>query len=203
MVKKADLPKHILGCALELAAERGWRAISLSDIATAAKVPLSQLYAIYPSKAAILDAFERDLDEQVLAAMEKEVPDGEAAEESVRDRLFDVLMHRFDALEPRREAVKSILNGTRRDPLLALASLGQFMRSMGCMLEAAGVSAAGLPGTIRVKGLSAIYLATLRVWLKDESEDKARTMAALDSRLRRVESWAGFLDRRRRDRRAA
>lgn len=203
MVKKADLPKHILDRALELAAERGWRAISLSDIATAAKVPLSQLYAIYPSKTAILDAFERDLDEQVLAAMEKEVPDGEAAEESVRDRLFDVLMHRFDALEPRREAVKSILNGTRRDPLLALASLGQFMRSMGCMLEAAGVSAAGLPGAIRVKGLSAIYLATLRVWLKDESEDKARTMAALDSRLRRVEGWAGFLDRRRRDRRAA
>lgn len=203
MVKKADLPKHILDRALELAAERGWRAISLSDIAAAAKVPLSQLYAIYPTKTAILDAFERELDAQVLVAAEKEAPEG-----SARDRLFDVLMLRFDALEPYRKAVKAILIGARRDPLLVLASLGQFMRSMAIMLEAAGISSAGVPGAIRAQGLAAIYLATLRVWLEDESEDKAKTMAALDSRLRRAESWAWVLDRGlpqrgRRHRRAA
>jgi hypothetical protein len=33
-----------------------------------------------------------------------------------------------------------------------------------------------------------IYLATLGVWLRDESEDKARTMAALDKQLRRAEA---------------
>lgn len=198
MVKKADLPKHILDRALELAVERGWRAISLSDIAAAAKVPLSQLYAIYPSKTAILDAFSQDLDRQVLSATDAEAPEG-----SARDRLFDVVMRRLDAMEPHREAMRAILNGARRDPLMALASLGQFMRSMACMLEAAGISAEGVRGAIRVEGLAAIYLATLRVWLSDESEDRARTMATLDSRLRRAERWAGILDRRRPRRSAA
>ena len=33
MVKKADIPKHIVDTALALAAERGWRGLKLVDIA--------------------------------------------------------------------------------------------------------------------------------------------------------------------------
>ncbi len=43
----------------------------------------------------------------------------------------------------------------------------------------------------RIKHLTAVYLATLRVWLQDESNDQARTMAALDGHLRRSESLPG------------
>jgi hypothetical protein len=67
---------------------------------------------------------------------------------------------------------------------------------MALMLEAAGVSSSGLRGTLRTKGLGAIYLATMRDWFGDDSSDKARTMAALDARLRRAEGWARRLDRR-------
>ena len=48
------------------------------------------------------------------------------------------------------------------------------------MLETARVGSDGLKGAIRIKGLTAIYLITLRTWLQDESADMARTMAALD-----------------------
>jgi hypothetical protein len=69
---------------------------------------------------------------------------------------------------------------------------------MALMLEAAGVSSSGIAGALRTKGLGAIYLATMRDWFRDDSTDKARTMAALDARLRRAESWARRLDRRAR-----
>ena len=59
---------------------------------------------------------------------------------------------------------------------------------MALMLEAAGLAAGGARGVLRIKGLALVYLASLRVWLKDESADKARTMAALDKQLRRAES---------------
>jgi hypothetical protein len=53
-------------------------------------------------------------------------------------------------------------------------------------------------GALRAKGLMAINLATLRVWLRDDSADMAKTMAALDGYLRRVESLLRGTRRRQR-----
>ena len=40
-----------------------------------------------------------------------------------------------------------------------------------------------------VKLTAAAYLSAMRVWQRDDSPDLARTMAALDARLRRIERW--------------
>ena len=66
------------------------------------------------------------------------------------------------------------------------------------MLEVADLASDRCKGVIRVNGLIGIYLATLRVWLKDDSDDMAKTMAALDRRLRRVDSLLGRFGPRRR-----
>jgi len=188
--KPADGPGRVFEAALTLAAERGWSGIALADIATAAGLSLADLYAAYPSKTAILEALSRDIDRRVLADAEID------AAETARDRLFDVLMKRFDALAAYRDGLAAIARDARRDPLMVLCGAGQLLRSMAAMLEAAGISSAGLAGAIRAKGLAAIYLATLRDWFRDDTADKAKTMAALDGRLRRVESYARWLDRR-------
>lgn len=65
---------------------------------------------------------------------------------------------------------------------------------MSWMLEAAGIASAGPLGLLRAKGLLAVWLAVLRVWLLDESPDLAPTMAALDRHLRRAEQFAVRLD---------
>lgn len=187
--KPADLPGRVFEAALKLAAERGWSAIALADIAAAAELSLADLYAAYPSKSAILEALSRDVDRQVLAGAEIE------ATETPRDRLFDVLMKRFDVLAAHRDGLAAIARDARRDPVMVLCGAGQLLRSMAAMLEAAGISSAGLAGALRTKGLAGIYLATLRDWFRDDTADKARTMAALDARLRRAESWAQRLDR--------
>ncbi len=182
MVKKADIPKEIIETALRLAAETGWRDLSLAAIAAAAKLPLTKVYPVYSSKQAILNAFARRIDAEVLAAAELE-----AGEDRARDRLFDLLMRRFDALGPYRKALGNIVYDQARDPLAAGCALAQLRRTLALTLEAAGLSAGGLRGALRIKGLGLVYLATLRVWLRDESDDLARTMATLDRQLGRVE----------------
>ncbi len=67
------------------------------------------------------------------------------------------------------------------------------MRSMAWMLEAAGVSAAGLRGTLRAKGLAAVWLYALRAWKTDDSADLAGTMAALDKALDQAERFSSML----------
>jgi len=177
MAKKPDLAARIVDAALVLAAREGWRSVSLAAVAAEADISVLQLYAIYRSKAAILDAFHRRLDAAALADA------AAAADERPRDRLFDVVMRRFDALQPHKPAVAAIARDAASDPLL---------NSMGWMLEVAGISASGFIGRARAKLLLGIYLSVLRVWLADDSADMTRTMAALDSRLRLAENWLGL-----------
>jgi len=113
-------------------------------------------------------------------------------DESARDRLFDVLMRRFDALKPHRAALKAIARGLASDPPTALCSAPAFLRSMTWMLEAAGLSSTGIRGRLRVRALALMYLCVLRVFVEDDSEDLAKTMAALDRRLRQAEPWLGL-----------
>jgi len=178
----------IVAAALHLASERDWREIGLAEIAAAAGIKLSELLAEYPSKMAILDGFSSAIDRKVLADFVPDAEDGTA-----RDRLFDVLMQRFDALDTHKEAIRRIGAAASRDPLIGLGAGCSLLRSMGMMLEAAGLPSDGIRGAIRAKGLAAIYAATLRDWLKDDTADKSRTMAALDGRLRRAEGWANAL----------
>ena len=56
MVRKADIPNHIVKIALSLAASQGWRDTTLGDIADTAKLSLGESLAIYPTKAAIIAA---------------------------------------------------------------------------------------------------------------------------------------------------
>ena len=192
MAESDDEPERILQGALELAAARGWQDVTLADIARAAGVSLARLYQLYPGKSAILAAYMRRVDAAVLSG---ETPF--EAEESPRDRLFEILMQRFDVLARDRAAVAGILRDLPRDPPAALAALPTLARSMAWMLEAANIPSDGVAGRLRAQGLAAIWLSTLRVWVDDDSPDMARTMAALDRNLRRAEGLARLLRPRR------
>jgi AcrR family transcriptional regulator len=181
----------IIDAALACIARQGWRRLSLADIAAEAGLPILRVYRMFQSKPAILRGFFRRVDEAVLAAPLDSEPD-----ERPRDRVFDLLMRRFDALTPYRAALEVLGRELPTDPLAALAAGAGLLRSMRWMLEAAGISGEGLGGALAVKLTAAAYLATLRVWLRDESPDLAPTMAALDRRLRGIERWYGIGRRR-------
>ncbi len=166
-----------------MAALQGWRHTTLGDVAAAADLTLGEVLAIYPSKASIVSAFTRATDAEVLAG-----GDGDLTEQPPRDRLFDVMMRRFDALGPHKDAVRSMAGASLGDPVSALCGAFLLRRSMALMLEAAHISASGMAGIVRTKGLAAIYLAVMPVWLNDDSEDMAATMATLDKRLGQAES---------------
>jgi AcrR family transcriptional regulator len=177
-------PDSIIDAALGLTATQGWRQVSLAAVAHEAGVPVLRVYRLFPSRTAILCGFMRRIDEAVLA----EPVDGEAGEKP-RDRVFDLLMRRFDALQPHRAALDGLRRDLPSDPVTTLALGGAALCSMRLMLEAAGIATHGIGGVIAVKLTAAAYLATGRTWLRDESPDLAQTMAQLDRRLRGIERW--------------
>ncbi|TWA87166.1 TetR family transcriptional regulator [Azospirillum brasilense] len=186
-----DLDRRVAAAAMRLAAGQGWRNTGLLAIARAAGVPPDVFYRRFPNRSDTLAAVSRIADTAVLADDAPAGPD-----ESARDRLFDVMMRRYDALLPYREGLRSVVRDLRREPLTALAFSRHFGRSMAWMLRAAGVEADRTGGALLVAGLGAVQARVMRVFLEDDSADLSRTMAALDSELRRAERWAGALSRR-------
>lgn len=187
MAKKATSRQpgsdRILDAALKLASGMRWRDISMEMIADESGATLARVCALFPSKAALLNAFIRRTDQVVLAGH-----DFDDASEPVRERLLDVLMRRLDALAPHKDAVASITRDLGRNPGALLCSGPAFMNSMAWSLEAAGVGSSGLSGMVRKKGLAAIYLSALRVWLRDDTQDQSVTMAHIDKNLKRAEA---------------
>lgn len=180
-----DFDTALIASALTLAGTDGWRSVSVAAAARAADLPLSRARVRFPGKAGILLGFGRMADELTLEDATDEGP--------VRDRLFDLLMRRFDALQAQRAGVLAVMRALPFDPCTAVLLACATRRSMRWMLEAAGGSSTGLNGELRVKGLVAVWLWAMRAWERDESEDLTGTMAALDTALSRAEQAAGWL----------
>jgi len=172
--------ERLITAALSLASERGWRRLGMAEIAEAAGLSLEETYAITRSKHGILAALRRQLDEAMLAG-------GVVGGDSARDRLFDVLMRRLEAMRPYRAGLRAILRDSVGSPAL-LGMLPGLLRSMGWTLTAAGLPASGCRGRIARRLVGAIYVSVLPTFFRDDSRDLGTTMAALDRRLRQVEA---------------
>ena len=88
-----------------LISERGFVEVTLRDVAAAADLGLADLYRLYPDKVALAAAFMARIDAAVLAGTPRQAD----PEETARDRLFDVMMRRYDALQ-------ALPRGLRCDP---------------------------------------------------------------------------------------
>ena len=185
---------RIIDAALARIASDGWRHLSLAAVADAAGLPILRVYRTFGSKQAILRGLYRRVDEAALA----QPPPSEPAERP-RDRLFDLLMRRFDTLQPYKPALEVLRRELPGDPATVLCAGAALLRSMRWMLEAADISTGGLRGALAVELTAVAYLSTMRVWQRDDSPDLARTMAALDARLRRIERWLAPTHRSRLD----
>lgn len=177
---------------LDLVETQGWIDLSFAEIAERAGVPIAEAHRIYGSKTAVLLALSRAIDEKILNSLAADPLEG-----SAKDRLFDIMMRRFDTLKADREAYRRLMRQLPATPSAFAALLCQLRRSLSLTLETAGISASGLKGALRLKGLLAIYVAGLRSFANDESEDLAKTMAEIDKRLGQAERLSEMLQRRR------
>ncbi len=180
----------LLNAAMTVLARDGWRGATLRAVAEAAPCPLAEIVSRYGDFYGLLDA----ISEQATLTALKEA-DAAGGSQAIRDRLFEVLMARLDALQEHRPGIKALLPEQARDPLLAAWFAVKAPRQMARIAAAAGVRTHGLRGLLRVQGLTFLYLRVARIWLDDETEDLAKTLKALDQALAQAERWAHRLDR--------
>ena len=173
-----SLDRAVVAAVFARASLVGWRGTSVAAACRDAGLDLSAVRGRFGGMDAVLRRFGAMLDQSAVAAM--------SAEGTRREKLFDLVMGRFDAMQAHRGGVLSLLDALRTDPLTAAMLYAGTLRSMAFLLGAADVPTGGVDGMLRVHGLAAVWAYTLRAWQTDEGADMPGTMAALDRALDRA-----------------
>jgi AcrR family transcriptional regulator len=177
-------PRETIVLALmQLANNHDWHSITLPMIAKEAGVSLDIMREHFPSKGAMLAGFAKIIDAKVLKGTTADMSD-----EPVRDRLLDIMLRRFDALAPFKAAIGNIKNHMKFDALNLFALNGVALNSWRYMLAAAGIDTEGHFGAMRVQGAALIFASSIDAWLHDTNATHDKTMAVLDSKLKKGEA---------------
>ena len=127
----SEFDTALITAAFRIAADDGWRKVTVADAARAADLKLPRARDRFPVKSFILLRFGSLADQMALTDA--------STEGSIRDRLFDLLMRRFDALQAQRDGIKALLRALAG---LQLASLGT---GEACARDALAALAQDLP----------------------------------------------------------
>jgi AcrR family transcriptional regulator len=185
----------LVNLAFALVAERGWHHLSFTELARRADVPLVRVYAELPDRMALLRALGRRLDAQML-----DIATADLDGLSPRERLFELMMRRFDAMGPCKEGLRALSRQAAGDLGLIATGLCNVGRLSRWLLDAAETSDGPAARTVAQKVLGAIYVRVFNVWLDDDTPDMARTLAELDRRLQQAENVARWTHPLRRGR---
>ena len=185
---KETIVRKGVEAALKLASENPWGELTLSEIAAEAGLDLSEFHSV-ADKSDIAAAVEPWLDK----AMSSEAAD---MNDTSRERLFDVIMLRFEEMEKHRAGLLSLQHWRERNPV-RLAKLAKFRaKSARWALTCAGLDGhSDIPTGLRAAGLGWAIARTERAWRKEDSADFSRTMAELDKQLRAGEERTEWVSR--------
>ena len=174
--------------ALGLAAEKPWAEITLAEIASRAGLTLQDFHGV-GGREDIVEA----LDDYFDSAMSAE---GVPEDSSARERLFDVIMKRFEAMEDHRAGLRELMK-FRETSLSHVVRLPVHRHATAAWaLASAGVDDdTGAPASLKRIAIAFVIAETERAWRREKSADFALTMAALDKGLRRAEDRLGQLRR--------
>jgi AcrR family transcriptional regulator len=177
---------RIVDAALELAEERGWTNVRLYLVAERANVRLARISAEFRDQDALANAWFA----RALAAIER-IPPETLADQPAAERLHLVIMGWFDALAPHREVTGEMLRAKLylSHPQHWVPLIFDLSRLVHWFLDAARIASTGRARQMAEIGLTAIFLASLRVWLSDDSADGERTRSYLHRRLDVADRW--------------
>lgn len=184
---KKDPTDEIVDVTLDRIAEQGWRGVDIASAVESSGTTFEAFHARFDDLYAVLEAAAR----RVMTDMQGVKTDFEA-DESYRDRLFALIMAGFDAATPWRKAIAALLRAVPFDPLLSATAARSLQRMATLVLDtAAGTTPRGRGFSLRAAVLvPTVLLPAGRAWLRDDSADLSKTMAALDKALGRAERLA-------------
>ena len=171
--------KKLINKGFALIREIGWNNFDIKTLSKKEKISEEEISFFFSCKYSLIERFTKMIDSEV----ESNLSFDEMKESSVKDNLFEVIMLRFDVMEPYKIALSKLIKSAKKNPALFSVISKNVINSMDFYLEISN-SYKGLTIDLFKKNfLFIIYSYTFKIWLEDNSDDLSKTMAALDKSL--------------------
>lgn len=161
--------------------------LDLGQIARHADIRPPAAHAIAGSVTTLILHQLARLDRQALIESLADIED--AGEVTIREKILESLMHRFEVYTPYKPQVAALNAAALRDLQLGNSLLGSLVQAIRALLRMVGDDLAGLRGEARVRGVAIVAMLVAREWQNDDSADLSHTMKAIDVRLAQAEEW--------------
>lgn len=171
--------KIIINKSFELIEKIGWERFSFQKLSEKEKIPLNFLKTNYKCKYTVIEKFSQMIDRQV----ESNIRADDLMDSSIKDKLFELIMLRFDELESFKKALKNIFLSTKKNPLLISIISKNLLNSFDFYLEVSNSYQNSPTDIFKKNFLLLIYSLVFETWLNDNSEDLSKTMSQLDKYL--------------------
>ena len=183
-----SIEDRIIDTALELASKRGWPDLNLHHVATHLDLPLGDIRRHFRDLDAVANAWFARAQASML-----EISATDTVGIAPPDRLHQAMMRWFDALAPYRNVTGEMLRGKLHasHPHHWVPIIFDLSRLIHWFLDAARIESIGRRRQAAEVGLTLIFLATLRHWLRDRSDAHSGTRARLRRHLMRADHWLG------------
>jgi len=112
---------------------------------------------------------------------------------SSRDMLFEVIMARFDVLQKYRNSFIKLFKSFKSNPQKSIMLIPSFLESMFLTASLANIEIKGIKGSLTIKGIFIIYIATYLEWMNDTSKSLEKTMTTLDQYLNKASKILNFI----------
>ena len=178
-----EYEKKIAQTTLNILKKNSWSSLSLEQVLNNSKIKKNKI----KSKFDLLKNINRYVDILLILEMRH------LEESTAKDMLFEVLMARFDILQLNRESFLKIHKNFKQKPQLFIKLLPSFLESMIVTAELSKYNVNGLKGTIKVKGLMAVYFLTFFQWIDDKTPSLEKTMTVLDKNLNQAEKFGKLM----------
>ena len=112
---------------------------------------------------------------------------------ATKDMLFEVIMTRFDILQKYRNSFLSLFESFKSKPQKLIILIPSFLESMFLTAALANIEIKGIKGSLTIKGIFIIYIATYLEWTNDTSRSLEKTMTTLDQYLNKASKILNFI----------
>ncbi len=183
--KTSKLEDRIVDEAIALAEEVGWGGVRLRVVAGRLGVKLTDVAALYRDLDAVANAWFGRATAAMLAP-----PPRRFAKLPAEHRLHLVMMRWFDALSGHKRVTGEMLAAKMHlpHPHHWLPMVFDLSRTVQWLRDATGLDAGGRRRQLEEIGLTALFVATLRTWLRDDSPNQEMTREWLARRLARADA---------------
>ena len=145
---------------LKLLKKKSWDKISLNEVLSITK----NIDKSINTKKELLFNINRYVDfnlKKQIASIEDSNP---------KDMLFELIMLRFDILQKHRESIFMLFNFYKSRPQQSISLIPSILESMFLIASIANIEINGIKGSLKIKGIFIVYIATYFEWLNDNSK---------------------------------